>query len=397
MTDFIHKYDCCGCTACANVCSRKAIVMKPDEEGFLYPSINTDICVQCGLCVKVCPVVRYDQHEFPQTEPDVYALHHKDEDVWEKSSSGGAFEALSNYIISQGGCIFGAIYNERWEVVHSMAETREQAKAFRGSKYVQSDLRGIYPQVKRELKKARLVLFSGTPCQCAGLRGYLRKTYPNLFVVDIMCHSVPSPKVFAEYIHFVQKKADSAIESINMKDKTYGWGQQNLRIVFEDGNEWFDTPISNLWYSIFLSKYVARPSCYKCRFTNIFRPSDITLGDYWSIQESHPEFYDKRGVSFLFINSDKGQNLFSNVKRYYVHIRSNLALCSPWNLFHPVEAPAQRDAYWCDFKGKGFRYTSKKYFQYGRLNRWRCLMQQIASKMKFILKRTILCFCKMRG
>lgn len=378
MIDFLPKTDCCGCTACASACGRSAISMREDCEGFLYPSVDGNKCVHCGLCVKVCPIVRRDKCEHNYTEPKVYALRHKNEGIWKKSSSGGVFSALSNYILSQGGCVFGAKYNEHWEVVHAKVETLEQASAFRGSKYVQSDMRDIYPMVKGELMCGRLVLFSGTPCQCEGLRGYLRKEYGNLYIVDIMCHCVPSPKVFADYIKFIQKKAGASICAINMKDKTLGWGNQTPRIYFDNGKEWFNSPETRLWNSIFYSRLATRPSCYHCRFTNYMRSGDITIGDFWGIEEAHPDFYDKRGVSFIFTNNEKGLGLFHSVSDRFVYRESHVTKCIQPQLKCPVNAPEQREQFWHDYTHMKFRRLCAKHFQYGLFN----TLRRWASKVK---------------
>lgn len=381
MIELRHKEDCCGCTACASVCGRGAISMVRDAEGFLYPRVEAGDCVGCGLCETVCPVQRYDHRGPRQHPPQVYALHHRDEEIWEKSSSGGVFAALCEAVLAEGGCVFGAAYNERWEVVHRRADTQETADAFRGSKYVQSDLQGVYAQVKAALSKGRKVLFSGTPCQCEGLRGYLRREYDTLLIVDIMCHCVPSPALFADYVQFVQRKAGSPIRSIFMKDKRFGWGEQTLRITFENGEEWFNTPETRLWNTIFYSRLATRPSCHACRFTNYHHPGDVTIGDFWGIDRTHPEFYDRKGISLLFVNTAKGEALFAAVSKRFVYIKSDVEHCVQPNLLHPTQPAPARGAFWQDYARLSFRSLCVKYFGYGLRNYLRRRMKGVINKL----------------
>ena len=386
MTSYIEKNDCCGCTACASACGQAAITMETDNEGFLYPSVDAVKCIHCGLCERVCPIVQYDQLVSKVAEPTVYAAYHVDERVRKASSSGGVFTALCDHIFKLGGCVYGAVYDEQWKVIHVKAETVEEAIRFRGSKYVQSDVRGIFPQIKEDLRSGRLVLFSGTPCQCQGLRGYLRKSYSNLYIIDIMCHGVPSPLIFAEYIKLIQKKAASSIRSINMKDKTLGWGRQSPRICFANGKEWFNTLETSLWNYIFFSHYTARPACYSCRFTNYKRPGDVTIGDYWGIEELYSDFYDKKGISFLFINSDRGKTLFDSIKWQLVYRSGNARQCgkNQHNLQAPITKPDKRDKFWHDYEHMGFLALCTKYFSYGVFNR----MRRVASRLvHYIVKK----------
>ena len=207
--------------------------MQEDEQGFLYPHINTTQCIDCGLCNKVCPVFRYDViSNKKNVNPHILALHHHNEKTWISSSSGGVFASLTDYALRQAGVIFGAIYDDNFVVVHRRAETQEDTLKFRGSKYVQSNLTGIYQQVKFYLQEQRFVLFSGTPCQVEGLKGYLQRSYDNLLTVDILCHGVPSPRVFHDYLNFIRQNSDFHFTGIFMKDKTFGWGYQNSRLFF---------------------------------------------------------------------------------------------------------------------------------------------------------------------
>lgn len=230
MVNIINKADCCGCTACASICTHSAITMQPDIEGFLYPAVNSDLCTNCGLCEKVCPTTYYDTLDKAMSSPKIYALRNRDSKILKTSSSGGVFAELVSYTLSKDGVVYGAVYDENFHVIHRLAKNETEALQIRGSKYVQSDLRGIYKDIRDQLRKNQFVLFSGTPCQVQGLKNFLIKPYVNLLTVDIMCHCVPSPRVYDDYLHFIQKTFKSSISSIFMKDKTLGWGKQRLRI-----------------------------------------------------------------------------------------------------------------------------------------------------------------------
>lgn len=390
MITIVDKSDCCGCTACASVCSHAAISMTEDEEGFKYPVVDTDSCVGCGLCERVCPVLRYDKLENKDANPDVYALHSKDIFTWSNSSSGGVFSSLVRWTFNQGGCVFGVKYDKQLRVVHGKAETWDEALAFRGSKYVQSNLDGIYKQVKEELKKDRYVLFSGNPCQCEGLRGYLLKSYEKLIIVDIMCHCVPSPKVFSDYIDFIEKKARKKIGSIYMKDKTFGWGQQSPRIQFQDGEEWFNTPESRLWNQIFYSQLVSRPSCHKCRFTHYLHPGDITIGDFWGIEKNHADFFDKKGISLLFANTRKGQAVFKAIQSDFEYIESDTQRCVQPNLLHAVEPSNLRARFWEEYSRFRFRKMCTRYFGYEHKSILRGRLEECIRRIKSRCKRLFL-------
>lgn len=205
MIDLSNKSDCCGCTACFSACKHNAIILKRDQEGFIYPNIDKEKCTNCRLCEKVCPIIHY-KNEPKIGTPQIFAAINNNLEQYMQSSSGGIFILLCKYILSQKGIICGAIYDEKFNVKHSFAETLEECKAFQGSKYVQSDIVNIYPKIKTILQTGTLVLFSGTPCQVAGLKLYLRKNYENLFTIDLICHGVPSPLAFQDYLSFIKGK-----------------------------------------------------------------------------------------------------------------------------------------------------------------------------------------------
>ena len=335
MIDIKIKRDCCGCSACVQKCPRECILLKEDNEGFLYPEVEKSTCVNCGLCEKVCPFINVGTLRKPM---DTYAAKCLDENIRKRSSSGGIFTLLGKKVIESGGVVFGARFNETWEVVHDYTETEEGLDAFCGSKYVQSRVGDAYIQTERFLKQGRMVLFSGTPCQIRGLRLFLRQDYKNLFTVDFICHGVPSPKVWREYLNEAimmpeheecEKKSTlvlnplSAIKSINFRDKYLGWKEYSIVIQGNftgqaDKNTVLlsDMHINNPFMKVFLSDLILRPSCYDCKTKGGRSGSDITIADFWGIQNIMPEFDDDKGVSAVMINNYQGEEFIKAIKEY---------------------------------------------------------------------------------
>jgi coenzyme F420-reducing hydrogenase beta subunit len=287
--------------------------MYEDEEGFLYPVVDIKTCTDCGLCEKVCPVINYKVGKKPNL---VYAAKSHDEQIRMESSSGGVFTLLAEQIIKDGGIVFGARFNENWEVIHDYTETIEGLSAFRGSKYVQSRIGKTYSQAKQFLKAGRKVLFSGTPCQIAGLKLFLRKEYDKLLTVDFVCHGVPSPMIWIKYLSYLADNQSLAmwIENINFRSKTNGWKNYNFVLYPKNSEQKFVEPLhKNLFMKGFLSDLYLRPSCHRCPTKSLSSGSDITLGDFWGIQNVLPNFDDDKGVSLVMINSEKGKSAFNSI------------------------------------------------------------------------------------
>lgn len=380
------KYDCCGCTACASICSKKSIIMKPDEEGFLYPSVDVSTCVDCGLCEKVCPFIARNTCNNKDLPISIYAVYHKDKTICRTSSSGGVFAALVDYCLQHGGIAYGAEYDENFIVVHRGEETEEGTIKFRGSKYVQSDLRGVYSEIRKHLKTDRKVLFSGTPCQVEGLKCFLLKPYENLLTIDIICHGVPSPKMFEDYVKYIKKNSFFKLTGINMKDKTFGWGFQDLRLYFGKNRSLFNTTLSKLWNKIYYSHLAMRPSCYHCHFTNFYRPGDITIGDFWGIENAHPDFVNKDGVSLCMINSEKGVDVWTHIKSRLNYIESDASKCIQPNLQHPVCEPEGKKEFATLYQQKGFGYITKHFFE---IKRSMVFKENILFVLKLILGKNL--------
>lgn len=359
MIEINNKADCCGCTACASICPQDAITMQPDSMGFLYPSVDKDRCVDCGLCDKVCAFDDNYDTSLNLIQPIAYAARHKDMHEVETSRSGAAFIAISDYVLENGGIVYGAGYTDHFRVVHKRAVTKEERNEFKGSKYVQSDMRGIFRHVKKDLKDGLTVLFSGTPCQTAGLNSYIgKKLRENLILVDIICHGVPGPYLWRDYLAYLEKKQGDRICWVNFRDKQeYGWTAHHETFKFENGG---GQKMS--FTDLFYKHIMFRESCSKCHFANTRRPSDITLGDFWGWEKTDPEINkDDKGVSLVLINTEKGRELFDKVKGRMDVILAELSDCMQHNLQHPTVMHPLSSEFEKDYEKKGFEYIIKKY------------------------------------
>lgn len=308
MIKTLEKYNCCGCSACANVCPKACITMQADREGFLYPQMDATFCIDCGLCEKVCPFISESEFKNPLV---TYAAINPSDNERFRSSSGGIFTMLMRETLRNGGVIFGAAFDEDWNVHHIAIEREEDIPLLQGSKYVQSAIGNNYRIAKKYLKTGREVLFSGTACQIEGLKRFLQNKYENLITVDIVCHGVPSPKIWNEYITTFEKY--SSIKHISFRDKQPGWTNYNFTIDYEDGSKTSESHNVNLYMQGFLRDLYNRPSCHNCKIKAGRCSSDITLGDFWGIDKVYPELNDNRGVSVVLVNTQKGNDFIKKV------------------------------------------------------------------------------------
>lgn len=364
---FVENEDCCGCTACMSICPMQAITMQPDIEGFLYPVINRESCIKCGMCKKVCAFQNGYATPRNFNDPVVYAVKHKSDDVRYVSSSGGMFTVLSDEILACGGTVYGVGFDEKMVVCHQRAEDQKHRDKFRGSKYVQSELRITFNELAIDLRAGRKVLFTGTPCQAAGLKEYLsqaRIDANELVLCDIVCHGTPSPLIFANYLEFRVAKKGKNIANHVFRSKIKGWRAHTEINVFEDGQEDYKSYLSQLYKNIFYSHVALRPACHNCKYTNMRRPSDITIADFRGIEKTMPEFDDNRGISLVLINTHKGQELLEKVKVGIELRQSCLDACLQRNLQEPSKPSPKRNIFWKDYQANGFEYVIKKYFGY---------------------------------
>ena len=383
MIQVQDKRECCGCTACASICNHEAIHMQVDEMGFKYPVVDISKCVECGLCEKVCAFQEHYDTASNFQEPFVYAVRHKNNKEIKTSRSGAMFTALSDFIFERKGIVYGVGFADHFRVVHKRITNREDCKDLKGSKYVQSDLTDIFRSVKKDLADGFPVLFSGTPCQTSGLHSFLgKKEWENLYLCDIVCHGVPSPKVWADYLEYVETKENRLIEKVNFRDKERGWKAHFESFVFQGGKKIITRTFTDLFYK----HLILRPSCSSCKFTNTRRPSDITIADFWGWEKAVPGFNDDDlGCSLVFVNTPKGDQLFKHILPEIHAIQTDLAHCMQPNLEHQSVFSPKYDSFWEDYQRKGFDFVVKKYGDKG----FRHKISQFKSKVKRIIKYCI--------
>ena len=300
MINITDKSKCTGCTACVTACPRQCIVMRRDRDGFDYPVANPDLCIGCGKCDALCPVLNpRGKHE------PVAAYAARVPGYMMESSSGGVFPQLAEDVIKAGGVVFGAVMNDDLTVGHSEAETMDEVQRMRGSKYVQSDMYSSYEDVRNYLEEGRKVLFTGTPCQIAGLNAYLGKEYDNLLTADVACHGVPSPGLWAKYADALERKYGSSIADVRFRDKSSGWRRYSFS--FRAGDRDVSVPyVKDPYMTLFLQDMTLRPSCHACPAREGRSGSDLTLADLWNVAATVTEMDDDKGVSLVIANSVKG-------------------------------------------------------------------------------------------
>lgn len=328
MKEIIEKNKCCGCHACFNICPKDAISMQEDEKGFLYPVINEEKCINCNMCRKVCPVL--NKKEEMKNKIKAYACYNRNLTERLKSSSGGIFCLIAKEIINRNGVVFGAAFDENFEVKHTYVENEKELKQFMGSKYTQSKIGNTYKDVKDFLDNGKYVLFTGTPCQIEGLKSYLRKDYEKLYTQDIICHGVPSPKVWKKYLEYQKNRNKEEIKDISFRNKDHGWISYRMKILFNTKTYSKDLG-QDPYMQAFLKNICLRESCYNCSFKKKNRVSDITLADYWGIDKVHPKMNDNKGISLVLVNSNKGIELFNNIKEKISYKETDLDQAIKYN------------------------------------------------------------------
>lgn len=342
----IHIEDkslCSGCHSCYNICPKKCITMQKDKEGFLYPLVNRNKCIECNLCVKHCPIL--NPTNFKTNEPSCYACYNTNEHIRMMSSSGGIFTLLAEYVINQKGIVFGAAFDNNFNVQHVEIDNINDLSILRGSKYVQSNIGSTYNKVLNYLKCNRLVYFSGTPCQIDGLLSFCGKKYDNLICQDIICHGVPSLSVWEKFLDENRNLYNNQKPlNINFRNKENGWNYYEMHIEYPD-NIYKSCFKDNEYMQLFLKNLCLRPSCYNCHSKSLYRNSDITLGDFWGIDNIDKELNDNKGISLIFINSKKGRILFNNIKDKIIFKEVDLDDAIQYNpsSYKSVAKPKKRD------------------------------------------------------
>lgn len=369
------KSKCCGCGSCMNICPTGAIVMNNDESGFNYPTIDENKCIWCGLCKKVCA---YQSHDKGNLSVAVYAAASKGNNSLKKSASGGIFFEIAKSILKEGGIVVGCsmeIENENLHPCHIIVNSEKDLFKLQGSKYVQSDTKFIFKEIKEHIKLGNKVLFSGTPCQNAALKKYLgNREYDNLYLIDIICHGVPSISMFKDYISFYNKKLDGNIKKFYFRDKSCGWGLR-ARVIYEKNGKKLSKILPmqfSSYYALFLQSEIYRENCYSCKYANKYRFSDLTLGDFWGIEEEHPEYINgkygkldkEKGISCILVNSDKGMNLINYIKDDIILYESEFKKVARNNgqLIKPSKMGKNRDKLLRAYSEKGYFGVDDLYY-----------------------------------
>lgn len=413
MIEILDKHNCCGCEACVQVCPKQCISFEEDTEGFNYPLVDKTVCIDCGLCERVCPVLNQAEERPPLK---VYAAKNKNEEELLASSSGGLFILFAKEIIRQGGIVFGAKFDSDWNVIHSYAETEDAVKVFMGSKYVQSRIGNTYKEAKDFLDAGKQVLFSGTSCQIAGLKRFLRKEYSNLLTVDVICHGVPSPKVWQMYLDEVKRNARQGensvssslthylserdtldktiqIKSISFRDKRLGWKKYSFALTLAEATaDGKQNTVSlshiyneNPYIRLFLGDYILRPSCYCCSSKSGKSCSDVTIADYWKIEKIDSTMYDEKGVGLLIVNTQKGLKLSENISFILKESKlSDIQLSNP-SYYKSHQEPLKRNKCFQKINSNKCESIQEIVNQMYR----RSLYQRVKNKIKKIIKNKL--------
>ena len=375
----LYKYLCSGCHACYNVCPVNSIKMEPDDDGFLYPNIDEETCINCGKCKLVCPVLK---EYVGNDKGQAFACINKDENIRLQSSSGGVFSLIAEYVLSQNGVVFGAAFDDDFGVHHVEILSENELRRLRGSKYLQSTIGDTFKKSEKYLKQGKKVLFSGTPCQISGLKSYLGKDYDNLVLLDIICHGVPSPFVWKVYINFCRAHSNSNIREIYFRDKTYGWKNFSLKKIFADGVQSIQTLNNDKFMVSFLKNLCLRPSCYNCHSKSLERESDITLADFWGVDNILPEMNDDKGTSLVFVNSPKGREVFDRISENMIYKEVDIMEAVKYNssAYKSVDYPKNRDKFMKLVKRMDF---DKALYKSTKVS----IIKKIINKVKMIIKK----------
>ena len=351
MIHIEDKKECCGCWACYNACPKHCIGMKEDEEGFRYPVVDASLCIDCGLCEKVCPVIHADKADTPHAQQGFLAQH-KNEDIRKESTSGGAFTAIASWIIRQGGIVYGAGYRKGTFIVeHQGVETEKDLSVFRNSKYVQSNVMNTFKEALGHLKAGRWVCFSGTPCQIEGFRSFLRgREYEKLVCVDLVCRGIPSPRILTRYIEAQQALIGGEFTNVLFRDKHYGYHYSSFSIYNkEKGKDYHKGVDSNAYLRAFFNNLSDRPSCYDCRFKKRYRRSDLTLWDCFPIEKFTKQM-DGKGTTRVLVQSEKGEMIMDAIGNELrtVHVEPDKLVSDVREMFHSVPMNPQREQFFKD-------------------------------------------------
>lgn len=379
--------NCSGCHSCFSSCPKNAISMKENVEGFLYPVIDDSLCIKCGKCEKVCPVLNNEEIKSEKI-PEAYAIINSDEKIRLESSSGGVFSAIAEKVVEQNGIVFGVKLNKNQVAIHSFTDNLEGLSEFRGSKYVQSDIGKSFLECKSFLEQGRYVLFTGTPCQIEGLKKFLGKNYENLLCMDIICHGVPSPKLWKHYVNFQEKKLASRVVKTAFRRKFDGWKQFSLSFTFANDSEYCASLNKDSYLQLFLKDVCLRESCYQCSSKKLNRVSDITVADFWGIQNELPEMDDDKGTSFVLVHSEKGKKIISELENCRIKkINAEIGIKYNPSMIKSVTKPKLRRSFYSDLEKLPFEKLVKKYTYISFFKRCYRFVRRCLGKIKRMILR----------
>jgi NAD-dependent dihydropyrimidine dehydrogenase PreA subunit len=346
MIEVKNKSLCCGCRACEQICAHKAIRMSEDEKGFLYPMVDSATCTECGSCIKVCPILNTEK-TLNKSEAAVYAAQNLNRDTLKNSSSGGIFSVIAEFVINQGGLVYGAAFDEGMKLSHIRIADKKDLFRLRGSKYLQSDINDTFQQTKEDLKSGKWVYYTGTPCQLAGLKLFLRKEYENLLTSDLICHGTPSQKIFSTVINHLEKERKAIVIDYSFRDKKInGWScSSSCHIKRNEKKSMLNYDHHmNAYFNAFIGGAIMRDVCYQCKFSRKERVGDITLADYWGVEKYHPEIKDiDKGISLLLLNNDKARMFFNKCLTNVVYMESELTYAISTNVNLSKATPYNKD------------------------------------------------------
>lgn len=382
MLEITDKGKCCGCTACANICPKQCISMVQDVEGFEYPLIDNEMCIDCNLCNEVCPII--NPAEVEELRQEGYVVQNRDEQVLKESTSGGAFTAIAMHVLRKGGIVYGAAMNADFNVFHIGVETEQKLSVFRNSKYVQSSIpQGTFVQIKKYLEAKRHVCFSGTPCQVEGLIHFLGRDYDTLILVDISCHAVPSPLVFYKYLDYMEHKFQDRVRKVTFRSKYYGYKYSTMELLTENKNCHYHHGIeSDQWMRAFFSNICDRPSCYECKFKNRYRRSDFTIWDCFPIERFAKELDNDKGATRLLIHTDKGKKVFKSISGHlrYQKVESDELLQNCKEIYCSVQQNVKREYFMNDAVTLNGVQLFSKYFPDDFIHKFKHLVRVLFLK-----------------
>ena len=384
-----NKSHCTGCTACVTICPKSCIVLEADDEGFMYPRVMQEMCVDCGLCEKVCPVDKKIV-ELEKDSPCLYAAYHNNEKIRHDSSSGGIFSAIAEKVIEEGGTICGCVCDGNKLIKHTFIHKVEDLHKLRGSKYVQSSIEGVFSRIKEYLLNNTPVLFCGTPCQVAGLISFVpAKLQERLYTIDFICHGVPSPKVWDKYVKWQETVHNSHITDVSFRSKIKGWTFSHMVLEFENSEQYSKSLERDKYLRGFLNDVTLRPSCYECSFKTVNRVSDLTLADFWGIKKVDPSMYRKDGVSLVLVQSKKGESLMMAIDSKITKKEEPLEKVTSINinLQKSVVKPTNRELFFANIDKYDYKTLYSRFLSISMLTEMKFIIRNMLKQLLFSIGR----------